>query len=189
MEIPDKIKNLVLLLENNNICSEDDLYHLVKNMQLKISDLSNYIHFNHSYSESYGRKIIYESKKLEIVTMSWNKGDFTSIHDHGTAQWGLIYSFGTIQNTIFKIINNKIKIIKEQTLNNREIIILNNTDIHQMGNINLKPSVSLHIYYTSKPDRGVTTEARNFDLCNKKVYRANGGAFLTLSKDIKAVQI
>ena len=183
MNIPEKINNLIFFLEHNDIKSEDDLYYMVKNMNLKISDISNYINFRHSLSESYGRKIIYESKKLEIVTMSWNVGDFTSIHDHGAAQWGLVYSFGAIQNTVFKIVNNKIRVTEEQILNSGEITILDNSDIHQMGNANLRPSVSLHIYYTQKAEKGVTAGARNFDLYNNKVYKANGGAFLLLSED------
>jgi hypothetical protein len=183
MNIPEKIDNLISLLEQNDIKSEDELYSELKNTNLAISDISNYINFRHSLTESYGRNVIYESKKLEIVVMSWNVGDYTSIHDHGAAKWGLVYSFGAIQNTLFEIVNNKIKIAKEQVLKSGEIIILDNSHIHQMGNPNFRPTISLHIYYTQKAEKGVTAEARNFDLYNKKVYKANGGAFLLLSKE------
>ncbi|MCF6242692.1 MAG: cysteine dioxygenase family protein, partial [Bacteroidales bacterium] len=128
-------------------------------------------------------KIIYESEKLEIVTMSWNTGDYTSIHDHGQAQWGLVLSFGAVQNTVFDIIDNELILIEEQILNAGETTILDNSAIHQMGNSNFRPSISLHIYYSKKTEKGVTAEARNYDLYENKIYIANGGAFLLLSKE------
>ncbi len=183
MNIPEKIKRLILLLEHTDVKSEDELNYIVNNMHINISDISGYINFRHPLNESYGRKTIYESEKLEMVTMSWNKGDFTSIHDHGQAQWGLVLSFGAVENTIFNLTNNKLIVIEEQILNAGEITILDNSAIHQMGNSNLRPSVSLHIYYSNKSEKGVTAEARNYDLIENKIYRANGGAFLILAKE------
>ncbi len=183
MNIPDKLKRLISLLEHTDVKSEDELNYIVNSMHINIADISDYINFRHPLNESYGRKIIYESKKIEMVTMSWNIGDFTSIHDHGQAQWGLVLSFGAVQNSIFEISKHKLMLIDEQILNAGEITILDNSAIHQMGNSNLRPSVSLHIYYTQKSEKGVTAEARNYDLYDNKIYKANGGAFLLLAKE------
>lgn len=183
MNEAQKIKHLILLLEHKDIKSETEFHDIVNRLNLSISDISKYINFSHPLNESYGRKVIYESKKIEIVTMSWNTGDFTSIHDHGQAQWGLVLSFGAVQNTIFEIRNNKLTEIDEQILHAGEITILDNSAIHQMGNQNLRPSVSLHIYYSQNAKKGVTSEARNYDLYKNKVYKANGGAFLVLSEE------
>ncbi len=183
MNIPEKILNLIEYLEKKNNLSENELEYTVKNAGINVSDIDNYINFRHLLSESYGRKIIYESKKLEIVTMSWNVDDFTSIHDHGAAQWGLVLAFGAVQNTTFELKEGKIQMLDEQVLKKGEISVLNHTSIHQMGNPGFRPAVSLHIYYTQNPLNGVTAEARNFDLYEQKVYRATGGAFLQLPEE------
>ncbi len=184
-QIPLKIQKLVQYLENKKEVSEKDLLSSIKKSDINISDIGNYVCFNHSIHESYGRSIIYESNKVEIVLMSWNKEDYTSIHDHGYAQWGAVYAFGNIQNSCFKIENNTLKKLSQTTLKKGEIAIVDHSSIHQMGNPYNKPALSLHVYYTNKNVENVTGEARNFDLYSQTVYKANGGAFLDIpEKDI-----
>ena len=180
MNLPEKINKLISHLELSEICSEEELKYLIRNIQLNVSDIVDYANFRHPLTESYGRNILYESGKLEIVVMTWNEGDFTSIHDHGAAKWAVVCSYGNIQNTLFDIKNNKILLSVNQQLSANEITILDNKAIHQMGNRGYRPAISLHFYYTPEPVKGVTANARNFDLYENKTYIANGGAFLVL---------
>ncbi|RLD82299.1 MAG: hypothetical protein DRJ07_08325 [Bacteroidetes bacterium] len=182
LQIPKKINSLVQYLESKQNISVNELLWSIKSLNINLSDIGDYINFNHDIHESYGRSVIYESNKVEIVLMSWNKEDYTSIHDHGYAQFGAVYSFGDIQNNYFKIENNTLKKVNETILKKGEITIIDNNSIHQMGNPYKKPTLSLHVYYTNKNVKSVTGEARNFDLYSQTVYRANGGAFLDIPK-------
>jgi len=185
LQIPVKIQKLVQYLESENEISEKDLLNSIKCLDITISDVGDYLSFNHSINESYGRSVIYESSKVEVVVMSWNRGDYTSIHDHGYAQWGAVYAFGNLLNSYFKIENNTLKKLSETILEKGEIAIIDNSSIHQMGNPYNKPAISLHVYYTNKNVKSVTGEARNFDLYSDTVYKANGGAFLDIpDKDV-----
>ncbi len=189
LQIPKKITSLAQYLESKQNISDNELLWSIKSLNLNYSDIGDYINFNHNINESYGRSVIYESNKVEIVLMSWNKEDYTSIHDHGYAKFGALYSFGDIQNNYFKIENNTLKKVNETVLQKGEIIIIDNSSIHQMGNPYKKPTLSLHVYYTNKNVESVTGEARNFDLYSQIVYRANGGAFLDIpEKDIVSTE-
>ena len=184
-QIPKKISKLAQFLERKENISDNELLYAIRSLNVKLSDIGDYVNFNHDINKSYGRSVIYESNKVEIVLMSWNKEDYTSIHDHGYAQWGAVYSFGNIQNNCFKIENNTLKKLNETILKKGEIAIIDNSSIHQMGNPYDKPTITLHVYYTNKNVESVTGEARNFDLFSHTVYRANGGAFLDIpEKDI-----
>lgn len=189
MQTPKKINELASYLESKKSISDKELLYTIRTLGLKINDIGAYICFNHKINESYGRRVIYESSKVEIVAMSWNKGDFTSIHDHGSAQWGAVCSFGNIQNTCFKIENGTLNITKQGTLKEGEITIVDHSAIHQMGNPFNKAAISLHVYFTDKNVESVTGKARNFDLYSQTVYRANGGAFLDIpEKNIVSVE-
>lgn len=180
MQTPLKINELAQYLESKNEISDKELISAIRNLDIKLTDIGSYICFNHSINESYGRKVIYESNKVEIVAMSWNKGDFTSIHDHGSAQWGAVCAFGDLQNTCFEIEDERLKKTDESTLREGEMTIVDHSAIHQMGNPFNMAAISLHIYYTNKKVESVTGKARNFDLYSQIVYRANGGAFLDI---------
>ncbi len=179
-QTPEKINNLAQYLENQKNVSDRELIFAIKKLNVSLTDIANYVNFNHDITESYGRSVIYKSNKVEIVLMSWNKEDFTSIHDHGNTQWGAVYSFGNIQNNCFKIENNKLEKISQTVLKKGEIAIVDNKSIHQMGNPFERPTLSLHIYYTNKNGESVIGKARNFDLHSQIVFRAKGGAFLDI---------
>lgn len=183
MQTPKKINELVRYLERRNGISDKELLSAIRNLNIKLADIDAFICFDHKVNESYGRRVIYESNKVEIVVMSWNKGDFTSIHDHGSAQWGAVCSFGDIQNSCFKIEDNKLNKTSESILREGEITIVDHSVIHQMGNPFSKAAISLHVYYTDKKVESVTGKARNFDLYSQLVYLANGGAFLDIPEE------
>ncbi|NJO90904.1 MAG: hypothetical protein HC831_19535 [Chloroflexia bacterium] len=133
-------------------------------------------------NESYGRYVLYNSSELEVVVMSWNKGDYTSIHDHGAAQWGAVLCFGRIEHTTFSLQNQTLTISNNEYFNDTDICLVTNQLIHQMGNPFDKPTMTLHFYGTRAGGNEVTENARNYDPVKNKVYYANGGAFLEIAE-------
>jgi hypothetical protein len=114
--------------------------------------------------------------------MSWNKGDYTSIHDHGAAQWGAVVTFGRVEHTTFSLQDQNLYISKKECFGKKDVHLVSNQLIHQMGNPFDKPAMTLHIYGTEANVNEVTGNARNYDPVNNRVFCANGGAFLEIPK-------
>lgn len=179
--LPHKIKQIIKIIKNKDF-DVSDIKMVLKTAKISSSDLNDHLRFNHPQNESYGRSVLFQSPKFEIVLMSWANHDFTSIHDHGHAQWGAVLCFGKLIHTSFEKINNNLIISNKETLHNGEIKIVSEQLIHQMGNPFNKRALSLHIYGTKKNVAEVTGEAKNYDPVNRKIIYSNGGAFLEIPK-------
>ena len=106
--VPKKIKSLINAITKSSDFSNEKLYALVSSLKITHADLKPFEQFNHALNESYGRCVLYNSLNLEVVVMSWSKGDYTSIHDHGAAQWGAVFCFGQVEHTSFELQNQNL---------------------------------------------------------------------------------
>jgi len=181
-DVPKKVKHLINHIKKEKHFSNNELEKLLNGLKLEYADLEPYHNFNHPEDESYGRFVLYNSPQLEVVVMSWKKGDYTAIHDHGQAQWGAVLIFGQVEHTSFELVNDNLIISKLETLKDGQISLVSNQLIHQMGNPFENRAVSLHVYGTDTVVDEVTGEAKNYDPIRKKVFYANGGAFLEIPK-------
>ena len=177
---PGKIKLLIEDIIKKDCYTKHELLKLLKNTKLSFADIKSFENFNHHPDESYGRHVLFNSPKLEVVVMSWNTGDYTSIHDHGSTQWGAVVCFGQIEHTCFELQNQRLCISNKDILTSNEICLVSNKLIHQMGNPFKSPAMTLHIYGTDHCATEVTASAKNYDPLQNKVHYANGGAFLEL---------
>ncbi len=180
--VPKRIKILINSIIKCNCFSNEKLFDLVSQLKVTSADLEPFEQFNHALNESYGRCVLYNSPELEVVVMSWNKGDYTSIHDHGAAQWGAVISFGRMEHTSFTLQNKSLHISRKEYFNDKDICLVSSQLIHQMGNPFDKPAMTLHVYGTKAGIEEVTENARNYDPIKNKVYYATGGAFLEIPK-------
>ncbi len=178
--VPKQIKSLIKTIIKSNCFSNENLFHLVSSLNITPADLKPFELFNHALNESYGRYVLYNSPELEVVVMSWNKGDYTSIHDHGAAQWGAVLCFGQLEHTSFGLQNENLFISKKECFQSEGISMVSNQLIHQMGNPFDKPAMTLHIYGTDACVKEVTGNARNYDPFKEMVVYANGGAYLEI---------
>lgn len=156
---------------------------LVEQAQVKEEDLKRYADFDHPVEDCYGRKMVYDGGKFEIMAMSWNPGHYSSIHNHGYTQWGVVQVFGNTHHFIYKNSNDELKFAKKEILTKGEITQVVNATIHQMGNPSTAKYMTLHVYGCNEKEGDITADAKNYELEFDRVNHTTGGAFFNLPED------
>lgn len=156
---------------------------LVLETQVDEAELMAYADFEHPAADCYGRKLVYDGGCFEVMVMSWNPGDYSSIHNHGYTEWGVVQAFGLAQNIIFCVQAGELCLKKKEILSKGEAIQVSNQLIHQMGNPSSTPFLSLHVYGASSRSECVTADAKNFELEKDRIAHTTGGAFFNLPED------
>ncbi len=156
---------------------------LVEQAQVKEEDLAPYADFDHPTEDGYGRKMVYDGGKFEIMAMSWNPGHYSSIHNHGYTQWGVVQVFGNAHHFIYKNRNGELKFAIREILTKGAITQVVNATIHQMGNPSTGKYMTLHIYGCDDKEGDITADAKNYELEFNRVNHTTGGAFFNLPAD------
>lgn len=184
--LPKRLQHLVHAIEKNidaNAMSPKRIAELVAEADIQTEDLMPYADFDHPIEDCYGRKMVYDGGAFEVMVMSWQPGDFSSIHNHGYTQWGMVQVFGHAQHFIYSFKQSELQFAKREILAPKQIIKVNNALIHQMGNGTDTPYLTLHIYGCPNRDGDITADAKNFDLELDRISHTNGGAFFNLPED------
>ena len=156
---------------------------LVEQAKITAEDLLPYADFDHPVEDGYGRKMIYDGGKFEIMAMSWNPGHYSSIHNHGYTQWGVVQAFGNAHHFIYKNRNGELKFAKKEILTYGAITQVVNATIHQMGNPSTGKYMTLHVYGCDDKEGDITADAKNYELEFDRVNHTTGGAFFNLPED------
>lgn len=180
LSIPTSLQRLIDLLENNPNLNPLKAKQLVLSANVQVEDMMVYADFDHPTEDNYGRKLVFDGGRFEVMVMSWNPGHYSSIHNHGYTDWGVVQVFGNTQNINFCIKNGELQIAKKEVLQPGEAIKVNNALIHQMGNPTSSPYLTLHVYGSNSLDTDVTADAQNFDLEHNRIAFTTGGAFFNL---------
>ncbi len=187
LALSKKLEKLKVLIENEINQEEDITAHrikaIVERANVSEEDLAPYADFDHPVEDGYGRKMIYDGGKFEIMAMSWNPGHYSSIHNHGYTQWGIVQVFGNVHHFIYQNKNDKLSFAKKEILTKGSIIKVVNAMIHQMGNPSTERYMTLHVYGCNTKSSDVTADAKNYDLEFKRINHTTGGAFLNLPED------
>ncbi len=185
--LPTTLAGLVELVqadfEQGRTMTPSRIRDLVRQAQVTREDMEVYADYDHPKEDGYGRKMVYDGGSFELMVMTWNPGDFSSIHNHGYTQWGAVQSFGNAQHYIYRVRNNRLEFAKKEILTEGAIVKVNNALIHQMGNPTSESYLTLHIYGCSDRPQDVTADARNFDLEFSRISHTTGGAFFNLPSD------
>ena len=156
---------------------------LVQTANIQVGDVEPFADYDHPIADGYGRKMAVETDHFEIMVMSWNSGDFSSIHDHGYTEWGAVQVFGNVMHHSFSNQGSEFKLSKKEILTTGSIAKVNHPLIHQMGNVTSEPYVTLHIYGSNDHAGVVTADARIFELETGLIKHTTGGAFFNLPDD------
>ncbi|RMG23503.1 MAG: cysteine dioxygenase [Bacteroidetes bacterium] len=178
--LPKTLDRLVQLLATHKPLKPAKARKLVLKAQVEVEDLMEYADFDHPVEDCYGRKLVYDGGFFEVMVMSWNPGHYSSIHNHGYTEWGVVQAFGTAQNNIFCIKDGQLHLAKKEILHAGDAIKVNHALIHQMGNPTTSRFVSLHVYGCNTRDQAVTADAKNFELEKNRISHTTGGAFFNL---------
>lgn len=177
----NKINQLIQAIESDMAMNPKRLSAILKETKIDSEDLIQWQNFDHPETEGYGRKIVYQGQNFEIMVMSWNPGDISSIHNHGYTEWGVVQVFGQATHLLYSYHNDILKLAKREILPTGDITMVNNGLIHQMGNLGEKSYLSLHIYGTEDSRQDVTADARIFEPENGLIRYTTGGAFFNMA--------
>lgn len=177
---PHRIQALIRALENQVAITPETAVECVQAANIQAADLQFWADFEHPIADSYGRHLVHDGGDFEIMVMSWSPGDFSAIHDHGSAQWGAVQSFGDAEHAVFAMDNMQLSTVSIDPFPPRTINAVDHDLIHQMGNPSDRPFLSLHVYGSAKHDGAITGDARIFDLHQKCIQYTDGGVFFGL---------
>lgn len=160
---------------------------LMADAQILEADVLPWADFNHPVLDGYGRKLAFHTDKFEIMIMTWNPGDYSSVHDHGYTQWGAVQVFGDVMHQSYSNVGEKFKLRSKEILPKGSITKVNNALIHQMGNATTKPYLTLHMYGANEAYDTVTADMKIYELETGVIRKTNGGAFFNLTDDVAPV--
>ena len=153
---------------------------VVLEANVQVEDMMVFADFDHPVEDCYGRKLVYDGGNFEVMVMSWEPGDYSSIHNHGYTEWGVVQVFGNTHHFIYNLKGEQLSFAKKEILPSGTAIKVNNALIHQMGNTTSKPYLTLHVYGANTLADEITADAHNFDLEFDRIVLTCGGAFFNL---------
>jgi cysteine dioxygenase len=160
---------------------------LMADAQITEADVLPWADYKHPVLDGYGRKLAYHTDKFEVMIMTWNPGDYSSVHDHGYTQWGAVKVFGDVMHQSYTTVGEKFKLSSKEILPNGSITKVNNALIHQMGNATTRPYLTLHMYGANKPYHTVTANMKIYELETGVIRKTDGGAFFNLTDQVAPV--
>lgn len=194
MNLPTSLARLVKTIENaienETKISPLKAKELVLSANVQVEDMMHYADFDHPVEDCYGRKLVFENEQFEVMVMSWKPDDYSSIHNHGYTEWGVVQAFGQAHHFIYQLKKQELSFAKKEILAKGSAIKVNNGLIHQMGNPTSKGYLTLHVYgINNLALEGITADAKNFDLELDRVAHTCGGAFFNLpAKNVHEIE-
>lgn len=179
-----RLQSLIASIGSEGPESLQALERCVSDAGLEERDLLPWADFDHPVADSYGRRLIWKSDFVELMVMSWVPGDFSAIHDHGTAHWGVVQSFGPATHSLYRLNGTQLEFNCQSDYEPGQIQTVDHRLIHQMGNASNRPFLSLHLYASLQPLSTITANARVFDVVNSVIQFTDGGVFFALPPEL-----
>lgn len=179
--LPASLQQLIDRLERATTPKPSEIGQFLKAAAIDPEDLAPWSDLEHPATDSYGRRLIYQSDRYEIMVMSWQPGDFSAIHDHGGTEWGAVQIFGPAEHATFRLEADQLTTLKRWVVAPGAIVGVSNALIHQMGNPTAdQPFISLHVYGQNQASANITGNARLMEPIEGVIQRVNGGVFFAL---------
>ncbi len=125
-----KIQLLIDTLSAKESWKTEELLPLLRKVNITERDIAHFQLYNHEKVLSYGRNKIYANRKFRIYLMSWDYGNVTAIHDHGSTGWGAVQFYGELEHHYYKYNNEQLKMV----LPVGAIVPVQGSIIHMMAN-------------------------------------------------------
>ncbi|MGV6860577.1 MAG: cysteine dioxygenase [Putridiphycobacter sp.] len=178
-----KINQLIEFLKlNQSHIKPNQLKQFLVGLKLETEDLMPWADFNHPKHEGYGRKLVFANSNFEVMVMSWMPKDFSAVHNHGYTQWGAVQVFGPATHYVYKFEKSKIKLVEKAQFESKDVVLVSNDFIHQMGNKSNAPYLTLHIYGAENVSSEITADSFIYEIEKNRVVKTTGGAFFQLEE-------
>ena len=156
---------------------------LMQQAEIIEKDLLPWVDYSHPIQEGYGRKLAFQHDTFEVMIMTWNPGDYSSVHDHGYTQWGAVQMFGNVMHHFYSNTGGKFRLSKKEILPYGTITKVNNSLVHQMGNVTSSPFLTLHLYGANEAHDLVTADMKIYEIETGFIRETQGGAFFNLTNE------
>ncbi len=181
--ITPSIDNMIMDINESNPTTGDQLAEIISRHAPRKEEMMHFADFDHPNYESYGRTLLYHKNNFCIYLMSWKPGDFTAIHDHGTTEWGCVYAFDDFTHRLYSLHANTLILKSKNKFLRGRVARIRSGTIHMMGNLhNHQNNLSLHIYGTNTPEKGLAKQSKVYYPEVEKASISNGPAFLYTSR-------
>lgn len=155
---------------------------LLRAADIQEADLRPFADLEYPAADCYGRGLVVDQGRFEVMVMSWKPGHYSSIHNHGYAEWGAVQVFGPVHHQVYQIEDGAMEFATIEILPKGSILPVDNALIHQMGNATSQPYLTLHLYGANELDSCVTADAKTFELEFGRVAHTTGGAFFDVQE-------
>lgn len=146
-----KITKLIDTLNTRTKWNNTMLLELIANLEINEEDIRQYQSYNHNVECSYGRNELYTNEYFRIYLMSWDAGDATAIHDHGSTDWGCVQFFGETEHRLYSLEDEILKLKEKEKICSGSIVPVSGQLIHLMANTGTDSVCTLHIYGSNCP--------------------------------------
>ncbi|OIP84909.1 MAG: hypothetical protein AUK44_00860 [Porphyromonadaceae bacterium CG2_30_38_12] len=180
----NNIQKLIVALQNERKMDNLKVADLVASIKLNEKDIASYVAYDHRPSESYGRQLIYDNGNFKILLMSWKKGDFTAIHNHGYTEWGCVYFFGEATHRLYEENDDKLQLVQKDNFHVGEVASVCGDLTHIMGNASAEDFTTLHIYGSNTRQHDVSENAKVFIPEEQRVVTTMGSAYLHMDNQL-----
>lgn len=178
---PSSLHQIISELKKHRSLKPAEIRRIIIEANVKKEDLLPWADFGHPVADSYGRKLVYHGGNFEVMVMSWDPGDFSTIHDHGSTQWGAVKIFGPAEHATFRVDDDSLQTLARWDVEPGDVVGVSHSLVHQMGNpTENERFLSLHVYGLAENIESVTGDARVFDLEKNTIQRVDGGVFFAL---------
>ena len=182
-ELPAALSRVVAAIESWDAFTPARARRLLAETDIPASELLPWSDWQHPDADSYGRLLVYDGGHFELMVMSWVPGDMAAIHDHGHTEWGAVKLFGEAEHATFAVRDGVLSTLERRRFPAGSVIGVGHDLIHQMGNIDQPPFLSLHLYGSPDARGPITGDARVFDLDAGVVQYTDGGVFFALPEE------
>lgn len=183
-DLPNCIQGIISELEQHDTINSNIISDIISKAKISQRDFDRYAYFNHPFSESYGRNLIFDNGNFKIMLMSWRAGDFTAIHNHGYTEWGCVYFFGNATHRLYEMVNGWLKLVRSDCFEKGQCAPVCGELTHLMGNAESKDFTTLHIYGSNTRAKNISDNAKVIVPEQKKIVTTLGSAFLNMKTDL-----
>jgi len=178
------LERLIKDIKHQEFLTNPLVSEIVESNRISENDVANYVSYNHSPNESYGRQLIYDNGNFKILLMSWKSGDFTAIHNHGYTEWGCVYFFGDATHRLYSVSNNELKILQKANFQKGQVASVCGDLTHIMGNSSSENFTTLHIYGSNTRKSDVSKDATVYLPELEREVTTMGSAYLNMDKQL-----
>jgi cysteine dioxygenase len=123
----------------------EDLVQALQGIEIGDEELASLLKV--SIEHPYGRHVLFENDRLEIMIAVWQRGFPCAPHDHGEANSAISVLRGRSCHKGYQLNDNKLEIVFSEKKSVGEIITCKPFQVHAMGDDNgSAPLVTLHFY-------------------------------------------